>query len=124
MREQLSILTEPRSVQGGDVQVVRVSGYIDAHSFPRFEQEMLALVNQGNYRLVLDLRHATYMCSTALGLLMNVFRQVRHNAGDMVISGMPDKIANIFNLLGFSKLIRAFGSEEEALRCMTAAEAP
>ena len=55
----------------------------------------------------LDLREATYICSTALGLLMSVFRQVRHNAGDLVIAGMSDKIANIFNLPGFSKPICA-----------------
>jgi len=120
--KELRITTEPTKAGGHAVQVVRVAGYIDAHSFPRFEQEMLALINQGSYRLLLDLREATYICSTALGLLMSVFRQVRHNAGDLVIAGMSDKIANIFNLLGFSKLIRAFSSEEEALQCLAMTE--
>ncbi|MBI3945640.1 MAG: STAS domain-containing protein [Armatimonadetes bacterium] len=122
MRE-LSITTEACDTGGCPVRVVRVSGYIDAHSFPRFEREILTLVNQGNNRLLLDLRNATYICSTALGLLMSVFRQVRHNAGDLVIAGMSEKIANIFNLLGISKLIQAFPDEEEALRCLAAAEA-
>ena len=120
--KELRITTEPTKAGGHPVQVVRVAGYIDAHSFPRFEQEMLALINQGRYRLLLDLREATYICSTALGLLMSVFRQVRHNAGDLVIAGMSDKIANIFNLLGFSKLIRAFSTEEEALQCLAMTE--
>lgn len=121
MRE-LQIATEPIEAGGHAVQIVRLSGYIDAHSFPRFEEEMLSLVNQGNYRLLLDLHDVTYICSTALGLLLQIFRQVRHNSGDLVVAGVPDKIANIFNLLGISKLIRAFNTETEALRCLATAE--
>ncbi|MDH7568913.1 MAG: STAS domain-containing protein [Armatimonadota bacterium] len=121
--KELTITTQLDHAGDVPVQVVRVAGYVDAHSFPRFEQAMLALVNEGNYRLLLDLREASYMCSTALGLLMSVFRQVRHHAGDMVIAGMPAKIANIFNLLGFSRLIRSYSSVEEALQQLAAHEA-
>lgn len=121
--KELSIITETREAGGHAVQVVHVSGYIDAHSFPRFQQEILTLLNQGNNHLLIDLRNATYICSTALGLLMSVFRQVRHNAGDLVVSGLSDKIANIFNLLGISKLIPVFPNEEEALRRLSAIEA-
>lgn len=120
--KELTIATEPRESGSHPIQVVRVAGYVDAHSFPRFEEEMLTQLNQGHFHLLLDLHDATYMCSTALGLLMSVFRQVRHNSGDLVVAGMPEKIANIFNLLGFSKLIRAFGTEEEALQYLAAVE--
>lgn len=121
--KELRITTEPRDAGGYPVQVIHVAGYIDAHSFPKFEEEMLSLVSHGNYRLLLDLENVSYICSTALGLLMSIFRQVRHNAGDIVIAAMPDKIANIFHLLGFSRLIRAFSTEEEALQSLSAIEA-
>ncbi len=120
--KELRIATEPTETDGRSVQIVRLAGYIDAHSYPRFEEEMLALVNQGHYRLLLDLHEVTYICSTALGLMLQLFRQVRQNAGDLVVARVPEKIANILNLLGISKLIRAFRSEQEALQCLASAD--
>ncbi|HEX2999817.1 MAG TPA: STAS domain-containing protein [Armatimonadota bacterium] len=120
--KDLRIETEPRESGGYPVQLIRVVGYVDASSFPRFEEEMQGLIDGGHFRLLLDLREATYMCSTALGLLMKVFGEVRQKSGDLVIAEMPEKIANIFNLLGFSRLIPAFASVEEALRCLGTAE--
>jgi len=40
---------------------------------------------------------------------------VRQHEGDLVIAKMSDKITNIFNLLGFSRLIHTYPTEEEAL---------
>jgi anti-anti-sigma regulatory factor len=47
---------------------------------------------------------------------MATFRQVRQHNGDLVIAKMSDKITNIFNLLGFSRLISTYPTEEEALQ--------
>jgi anti-anti-sigma factor len=80
-----------------------------------FEEELTKLVEGGHYNLLLDLEKLTYINSTGLGLLMATFRQVRQQGGDLVIAKMSDKITNIFNLLGFSRLIHTYPTEEEAL---------
>jgi anti-anti-sigma factor len=101
---------------GEDVQILRLEGYVDAHTFTDFEEELNKLVESGQYNLLLDLEKLTYINSTGLGLLMATFRQVRQYEGDLVIAKMSDKITNIFNLLGFSRLIHTYPTEEEALK--------
>ena len=98
------------------VKVLRLEGYVDAHTFTEFEEELTRLVEGGQYNLLLDLEKLTYINSTGLGLLMATFRQVRQHGGDLVIAKMSDKITNIFNLLGFSRLISTYPTEAEALQ--------
>ena len=99
-----------------DVHILRLEGYVDAHTFAEFEEELTRLTDkEKQYNLLLDLEKLTYINSTGLGLLMATFRQVRQHGGDLVIAKMSDKITNIFNLLGFSRLIHTYPSEQEAL---------
>ena len=123
--KELKIEHAQTTVDSREVQVLRLEGYVDAHTFAEFEEELTKLVEDGSYNLLLDLEKLTYINSTGLGLLMATFRQVRQHQGDLVIAKMSDKITNIFNLLGFSRLISTYPTEQEALQKFTqpAAEA-
>ncbi len=114
--KELKIEQEQQSVNEQDIHILRLEGYVDAHTFTEFEEELTQLVEGGKYYLLLDLEKLTYINSTGLGLLMATFRQVRQHGGDLVIAKMSDKITNIFNLLGFSRLISTYATEEEALK--------
>ena len=105
-----------QSASAPDIEILRLEGYVDAHTFTDFEEELTKLVEGGHYHLLLDLEKLTYINSTGLGLLMATFRQVRQHGGDLVIAKMSDKITNIFNLLGFSRLIHTYATEEEAMQ--------
>jgi anti-anti-sigma factor len=114
--KELKIEHGNTSVGERDVNTLRLEGYVDAHTFTEFEEELTRLVEGGKYNLLLDLEKLTYINSTGLGLLMATFRQVRQHGGDLVIAKMSDKITNIFNLLGFSRLISTYPTESEALQ--------
>ncbi len=117
--KELKIEHAKTDVNSREVQVLRLEGYVDAHTFAEFEEELTKLVEDGYYNLLLDLEKLTYINSTGLGLLMATFRQVRQHQGDLVIAKMSDKITNIFNLLGFSRLISTYPTEQEALQKFT-----
>lgn len=114
--KELKIEQASAPVDGREVQILRLEGYVDAHTFTYFEEELTKLVENGHFYLLLDLEKLTYINSTGLGLLMATFRQVRQHQGDLVIAKMSDKITNIFNLLGFSRLIHTYPTEQEALQ--------
>jgi len=114
--KELKIEHATESINDRAVQILRLEGYVDAHTFTEFEEELTKLVEGGHYNLLLDLEKLTYINSTGLGLLMATFRQVRQHNGDLVIAKMSDKITNIFNLLGFSRLISTYATEPEAMQ--------
>ena len=114
--KELKIEQAESTVGERAIKILRLEGYVDAHTFTEFEEELTRLVEGGQYNLLLDLEKLTYINSTGLGLLMATFRQVRQHQGDLVIAKMSDKITNIFNLLGFSRLISTYPTEQEALQ--------
>ena len=108
---------ETKEERAGETQVslVTVHGYLDAHTVPQLEKELHARAQSGDINILLDFADLTYISSAGLGLLLEVQRSVQKSDGDLKIVHMPETIHNIFSILGFSKLIQVFGSNEDAL---------
>ena len=47
---------------------------------------------------------------------MAYIEKIRDSKGDIKLSGMSDKVYNIFDLLGFPLLYEIFKSEDEAVK--------
>ncbi len=119
--QDLKIQTEERTVDDRQIEVIHLEGFIDSHTFPEFESALNQSLERGARRFLLNMEGLNYINSTGLGLLMSVYRQVKQESGDLAVANMSEKITNIFNLLGFSRIIKTFASEEEALRGLTSA---
>lgn len=105
------------TVNAGDlaIQRVRIEGYLDSSTFPRLQEHLNGLIGQGHYHYLLDFSELDYISSAGLGVLIGMLREVREKGGDLKIVHMSEKIQRIFNLLGFSKLLRVYPDEETAL---------
>jgi anti-sigma B factor antagonist len=114
MARSFSLSVAPRQHDHTTVYVFTVNGSLDAHTFPDLEKEFHALMAQGQYRFVLDFKTLDYISSAGLGLLLGVQRVASRHSGDLKIANMPDTIYNIFDILGFSKLIGVYPSWEAA----------
>ena len=115
MWKQFEIETIP--VQAGErmVQKVKISGYLDSSTFPQLQEHLDNLLKQGNQYYLLDLQNLDYISSAGLGVLMGILREVRERNGDLKIFNMSEKIERVFYLLGFSRLMKVYSSEAEAL---------
>jgi anti-anti-sigma factor len=99
----------------GDVQIVRLTGSLDMYSFPRLETQLGGLFQRGQYRVVLDCRGLDYIGSAGLGALIGFAKQAREHQGDLRLLSVPERILKIIELLGFTKVLRVFTSEQEAV---------
>lgn len=99
----------------GDVSVINLKGFLDAHTAPNLENEFNSLINLNKFRIIVDFKELAYISSAGLGVFMAYIEKVRENNGDIKLSGMTDKVYNIFDLLGFPVLYEIFRSEEEAV---------
>jgi len=114
----LSISREVREVEGKKIEVIHLAGFIDSHTFPQFESAINEALESGARHFLLDMQGLNYINSTGLGLLMSLYRQVRQDAGDLAVTHTSEKITNIFDLLGFSRIIKLFPTDDEALRAL------
>jgi len=94
--------------------VIVVGGDLDLSSAPQLKWMLLDALEEGHGRLVLDLSGATFMDSTALGVMIGVNRSLALGAR-LAIAGARHNVLNIFELSGMDGAFAMFGTLEEAL---------
>lgn len=119
MWKKFDLSTQSREVGGKSVQIVRVEGYLDSSTFPRLQEHLSDLIGQKNYRFVIDLEELNYISSAGLGVLMGMLQEVREHNGDLKVAKMSVKIRNLFDMLGFSRLVRIYEDVDEAVEAFT-----
>jgi anti-sigma B factor antagonist len=100
----------------GAVSIINLKGYLDAHTAPVLESNFVSLIDKSRFQIVVDFKDLAYISSAGLGVFMAYIEKIRDNNGDIKLSGMNDKVYNIFDLLGFPLLYEIFKSEEEAVK--------
>ena len=100
----------------GDINVIYLKGYLDAHTAPVLENTFSDLIDKRKYSIVVNFRELAYISSAGLGVFMAFIEKIRENSGDIKLAGMSDKVYNIFDLLGFPLLYEIFKSEEDAIK--------
>jgi anti-sigma B factor antagonist len=100
----------------GDVSVINLKGFLDAHTAPTLENNFTQLIENNKYKIVVNFEDLAYISSAGLGVFMAYIESVRENKGDIKLTNMSDKVYNIFDLLGFPLLYEIYKKEEEAIK--------
>jgi anti-sigma B factor antagonist len=103
------------------VDLLSVSGRLDAMSAPQFKQRIDELFDQGRYRIVLDLSGLEYVASPGLRVLIEARKRARDwkltdlEGGDVRIANLPPRIKEVFDLTGFTSLFEIYADTTEAV---------
>ena len=99
----------------GKVKIVGLRGRLDAISSPVVEKQLLALMDRGEGRLVLDLSELTYISSLGLRIFIAVAKNIRKVNGKLPLAGLNDHISEIFKIARFTNIFSIYSSCEEAV---------
>lgn len=108
-----SFLIETRDE--GDVRIVALKGFLDAHTAPRFEAAVEEELRGGRNRLVVDCTGLDYISSAGLGVFMTFIDEARAGGGDIKLASIQPKVYQIFDVLGFPALFDIQPTVEEAV---------
>ena len=103
------------SREEGSVNVIELKGYLDAHTAPELETEFNRLIDDNNFKIVVNFTNLKYISSAGLGVFMAYVETMRENSGDIKFSNLKEDVFNIFDLLGFPVLYEFFSDEKEAI---------
>jgi len=103
----------------GEVGILYLKGFLDAHTAPELETAIQGLINEKRYNILVNFLDLDYISSAGLGVFMGFIEGIRRNQGDIRMSNMTPKVYKIFDLLGFPKLYKIFQEEQEALTSFT-----
>ncbi len=99
----------------GEVSVLNISGYLDAHTAPDFENALTKLLQDNRFKIVVNLQGLQYISSAGLGVFMGFIEEVREKDGDIKLSEVSEKVFKVFDLLGFPSLYEFYDETEKAV---------
>ncbi len=108
--ENFEVVREDRN----NVSVLRLIGFLDAHTAPQFEQAIQELLGEDKIQIIVSMADLNYISSAGLGVFMGFIEEIREKKGDIKLSNMSDKVFKVFDLLGFPALYHIFAEESEA----------
>ena len=98
-----------------NIALVYLNGYLDAHSAPQLEEEIMGLLDQNQFKIIVEFSNLEYISSAGLGVFMTFIEQIRDSGGDMKLTNMTEKVQTVFDLLGFNILFEIYNNLDEAV---------
>ena len=97
-----------------EISILKIQGFLDAHTAPKFEQAIQELISENRFKLIVSMTDLDYISSAGLGVFMGFIEQIRDNNGDIKLTNMSKKVYKVFDLLGFPSLYDIFETESDA----------
>jgi anti-anti-sigma factor len=105
----------------GEVKILALGGRLDAVSAPIVEDRLMALLNEGQTRLVLDFSDLSYISSVGLRVLVLLARGLQKNKGKLALAGLSKHIYEVFKISGFTTIFSILPTCDEAVKYVQAA---
>ena len=98
-----------------DVMVLRLDGEVDVYTAPKLKSRLIDLVDQGKFKIIVDLEKVVFMDSSGLGVLVGCLKRVRSHDGAISLICSQENILKIFRITGLVKIFPIFDNEGQAL---------
>lgn len=110
-----------KKVHDQEVTVIRPGAErLTAENANSFRTEVMALIDAGATRVVVDLEGVSFLDSTGLGALVGVLKKLG-NHGKFAISGLNLDVDRMFRLCRMDRVFKVFHDKDAAVQSMGAA---
>ena len=98
------------------ISIIKVGGYIDTTTSAELEHALSSLLKAGSYDIIVDLGNVDYVSSAGWGIFISEIKGIREKGGDLKLVRMIQEVYEVFELLEFHYILKAFDTLEEAIR--------
>jgi len=101
------------------VDLLTVSGRIDSSNASELDDALKKIMSSKRYNIVVNLSGVSYMSSAGLRALVSALRTCKSNRGDVRLSQLSDRVAEVLDLAGLtaseSPLFQTFDDDTVAV---------
>ncbi len=116
MTARFKATTDIREESGPQVAVLSLEGSVDSQAIDDLQQVFGVAADDGARHFVLDFGGVTYISSVGLRQLLEFRKAALDAGGRMCVCGLRQDIReNVFEALGFARIIQVYSDVEEAL---------
>lgn len=98
-----------------DISIIKVGGYIDTTTSAELEHSLETLLKSNNNNIVIDLENVDYISSAGWGIFISELKGIRDRGGDLKLVKMMPDVYEVFELLEFHYILKAFDSIDDAI---------
>jgi anti-sigma B factor antagonist len=98
-----------------NIAIIKVGGYIDTTTSAELEHSLDALLKSGTFNIIIDLGNVDYISSAGWGIFISEIKGIREKGGDLKLVRMIPDVYEVFELLEFHYILKAFDTIEEAV---------
>ena len=109
---------EIRVRKDNSINIVDITGKMDAVTSPEFDRQLNALTSVGENIFLFNLTGLEYISSAGLRSFLTAGKQVKASGGKLCLFGLDGPVKEVFGLSGFNTIFSIFGNETEALAAM------
>jgi anti-sigma B factor antagonist len=87
--------------------LIRIEGRIDSQTAPELETALTDIMDDGRYKIVLDMNEVEFTSSAGLRVLISAQKKCKHlNRGEIVLADVPERIEKALDLAGLLPIFR------------------
>ncbi|MGB2630472.1 MAG: STAS domain-containing protein [Candidatus Omnitrophota bacterium] len=98
------------------ISVFRIVGDIDVNTSPEVKKCFDALVKEKKDKIVVNLKEVSYVDSSGLATLVEIFKNLRAYGGKMKLTNLTSKVMGLFEITKLSKLFDILQEEDDAVK--------
>ena len=98
--------------------VLCLEGRLDAISSKMFEEKVLAVIDGGEARFVIDLSRLDYVNSAGLRVFLAASKRLTPSGGKVALCSLQEPVKQVFDIVGFYQVFSILGSKDEALNSL------
>lgn len=98
---ELNIQTEQL---GNAICLVRLVGFLDAHTFEQLDETITELFDGDQYKIIADLSGLEYISSAGAGVFIGGLATAQENGGNIIICSPTENVHEVFDLLGLTQI--------------------
>ncbi|MFZ0240971.1 MAG: STAS domain-containing protein [Desulfobacterales bacterium] len=101
--------------QKGDISVFKLNGRLDSNTSPALEQKLVASIENGTRKMILDFENLDYISSAGLRIILKTTKDLKRAEGRIVLCAMQDYVKEVFEIAGFDSFLPIVSTLDDAL---------
>jgi anti-anti-sigma factor len=107
-----------------EVLVVTIDKHLDTSTAGEFETRLLGMIDRGERAILIDCEHLLYVNSAGLKVFLLAAKRLEPLGGRLVLCSLASAVLMIFEMIGFTRIMKIVGTREEGLQVLRGQSAP
>ncbi|MHA3904726.1 STAS domain-containing protein [Castellaniella sp. WN] len=104
--------------KSGTALIVQPEGQVNSANAAAFEADLLALVDKGEQRIVLDLARLNYISSAGLRVVLLLAKKLKQSDGALALCDIQPYVREVFEISGFLAILNVYATRAEAVAAL------